>query len=193
MTPFTAFVERRSGERLRETPLRRRTAQVRLPFLGSNTSAVTRECRERRKTNDTGHDVAATMELNLDRFPTKFAMLMFLRAVLDNAETGNFGSQQPGYVDALKQAIDILERSPEPIEAIATLQGYRAYMARHTPSPLNGFVLGGLLTLQNNRGNLLSFPPPPAINFPQFHLPAWFSQAGNFQNRISKPFFPRRF
>ena len=133
MRAFTPFVERRSIARLRETPLRRRTAPVRLPSLRSKTSAGTPEFLERRKSSDTGHNVAATLELNLDRFPTKSAMLTFLRAVLDSAQTGDFGSQQPSYVDALKQAVDILERSPAPIEAIATLQGYRAYMARHGP------------------------------------------------------------
>jgi hypothetical protein len=131
MTSLTPFVERRSSARLMETPLRRRTGQVRPPSVRLNVSAGTREVLERRKSNDKGPNVAATLELNLDRFPTKSAMLTFLRTVLHSAQAGEFGSQQAGYVDALKQAVDILERSPELIEAIATLQGYQAYMAGH--------------------------------------------------------------
>ena len=132
MPAFTPFVERRSSARLRETPLRRRGGHVR-PSGRSSMLETTPELPERRKSKDKGYDVAATLELNLDRFPTKRAMLTFVRAVLHSTETGDFGSGHPGYIDALKQAVDILERSPEPIEAIATLQGYRAYMARHAP------------------------------------------------------------
>ena len=134
MNSLAPFVERRSRARLRQTPLRRRTGQVR-PLARPSASAGTLEFRERRKSND-HFNVATTLELNLDRFPTKSAMLTFLRAVLYSAEVGDFGSRHPRYVDALKQAVEVLEHSQEPIEAIATLQGYQAFMRRHQTRPL---------------------------------------------------------
>jgi hypothetical protein len=117
MTTLIPFVERRSRARLRETPLRRRQGQVRSELL------------ERRKIYDQGFNVAATLELNLDRFPSKPSMLTFLRTLLYNSEADDLASRQPDYVDALGRAVNVLESSPELIEAVATLRGYQAYMA----------------------------------------------------------------
>ena len=133
MTSLTPFVERRSSARLREIPCRRRKGQVRSGYARSGALAVPPELLERRKTTDQGSNVAATLELNLDRFPSKSAMLTFVRTLLYNAETDGFASRQPGYVNALGQAIDVLENSPEPCEAVATLRGYQAYMAGREP------------------------------------------------------------
>ena len=129
MKSVAPFVERRSSARLRQTPLRRRTGQMR-PLARSSPQTGAPGFLERRKSNDQPLNIAATLELNLDRFPTKSEMLTFLRTVLHTAEAGEFGSRQPGYVDALKQAVDVLEHSSDPIEAVATLQGYQAYMTR---------------------------------------------------------------
>ena len=131
MNSLAPFVERRNSARLRQTPLRRRTAQVR-PLARSGPATRTLESFERRESNAQPLNIAATLELNLDRFPTKSEMLSFLRAVLDTATAGEFGFQQPDYVDALKLAVDVLEHSPDPVEAIATIQGYQAYMARQS-------------------------------------------------------------
>ena len=130
MTSLTRFVERRSTARLRETPLRRRNGQVRRAVFRSGTLPGTPELRERRKSSDEGFNVAATLELNLDRFPTKPAMLTFLTALLSSAEAGDLGFRQANSVDALRQAVDFMEHSAEPIEAVATLQGYQSYVAR---------------------------------------------------------------
>jgi len=96
---------------------------------------VTPELHERRKSKQHDFDVAATLELNLDRHPSRPAMLTFLRTVLYCAEAGDFAFGHPGYVEALKRAVDVLEHSTDPLEAAATLQGYQAYMGRRGPQP----------------------------------------------------------
>lgn len=132
MNSPTPFRERRSSARLRETPLRRRNGNVRWAYLRSNPSGVPTNL-ERRKHTDERFNVAATLELNLDRFPTQAAMLTFVTSVLQSAEAGEIGSRQADYVAALRQAVDLLAHSPAPIEAVATLYGYQAYTARHAP------------------------------------------------------------
>lgn len=130
MKSLTPFVERRSSARLRETPLRRRRGDVRPTH-----SRPATEFPDRRKIPDQAFDVAAALELNLDRFPTKSAMLTFVRTLMYGAEADDLASRQPGYVNALAQAVDVLEHSPAPIEAVATLRGYQAYMAGRENRP----------------------------------------------------------
>jgi hypothetical protein len=92
------------------------------------------ELLDRRKTHDKGFDVAATLELNLDRFPTKPSMLTFLKTMAYNTEA-ELHSRRPDYVEALGQAVEVMEHSPDPIEAVATLRGYQAYMAERDTRP----------------------------------------------------------
>ena len=122
------FVERRSSARLRETPLRRRSSQVRYARQ-SGDSTITPHAAERRKSSAAGFDAAATLELNLDRYPSKVSMATFLNNLLYSAEAGDFAIRQPGYLDAIRQAVDVVEQAPATLEAVATLQGYQAYMA----------------------------------------------------------------
>ena len=129
MMSLAPFVERRSSKRLREIPCRRRKGQVRPAYVRPGALTMPPELLERRKVTDQGSNVAATLELNLDRFPTQPAMLTFVRNLLYSAEADGLSSRQPDYVNALGQAIDVLEHSPEPCEAVATLRGYQAYMA----------------------------------------------------------------
>jgi hypothetical protein len=68
------------------------------------------------------------LELNLDRYPSTAAMLTFLQSLLYAAEGNDMGPWQQAYAHALRQAIDVLQGSPSPTEAIATLKGYRAFM-----------------------------------------------------------------
>ena len=56
-------------------------------------------------------------------------MLSFLQNLLFMAEAGGSPLEQPGYLVALKQAVEVLEHSPATIEAVATLQGYQAFMS----------------------------------------------------------------
>lgn len=127
-TTLIPFVERRSSARLRETPLRRRSGQVRSAHRSSG-SAIANYTAERRKSSGTGFDIAATLELNLDRYPSKTSMVTFLNNLLYSAEEGDLALRQPEYLGAIKQAVDVIEHAPATIEAVATLQGYQAFMA----------------------------------------------------------------
>ena len=124
MASLAPFVERRSRERLRETPLRRRT-QVRPAALP----------HDRRKGGGSGTvDVAGTLELNLDRYPTTPAMLTFLQSLLYAAEDNPSGPWQSNYAGALRQAADVVQEAGSPVEAVATLQGYQSFMAARPPT-----------------------------------------------------------
>ena len=131
MTSLAPFIERRSTDRLKETPLRRRHGQVRRAQAPSRViPTIAPQLLERRKQSETGFDAAATLELNLDRFPSKPQMMTFLKTLLYNAETGDLTSRRRDYVHALEQAVEVLQQSPEPAAAVATLLGYQAYMAQ---------------------------------------------------------------
>jgi hypothetical protein len=127
MASLAPFIERRSRARLRETPLRRRN------HVGPGALA-----RERRRASGGGLDVAGTLELHLDRYPTKPAMLTFLQSLIYAAEGSDSGSWRSDYVGALRQATDVMQDATTPNEAIATLHGYQAFMAqryaRRSPS-----------------------------------------------------------
>ena len=127
MTSLDPFVERRASARLKETPLRRRGGRTRpVRFSGS-----TPDFPDRRRRAGVPFDMAATLELNLDRYPTKPAMLTFLQTLLYNAEAGDLGaSYLPAYVKALRQAVETVSQSPSPIDAAATLHGYQVFMTR---------------------------------------------------------------
>ena len=118
MDSLSPFVERRSRARLRETPLRRRTQCPSATLL-----------RDRRRKISVGVDVASSLELQLDRYPTKPAMLTYLSSLAYSAERA--GTQQGLYAEELKRAAEVVQRSQEPTEAIATLRGYQSYMALH--------------------------------------------------------------
>lgn len=119
MVTLEPFVERRSRARLSETPLRRRN-RVRPVSLPP----------ERRRGNPPGLDVAETLELNLDRYPTKPGMLTFLQSLIYAAEDNQSGDWRSNYVGALKQAADVVQDAGNPVEAVATLHGYQAFMAQ---------------------------------------------------------------
>ena len=117
MELLAPFVERRSQARLRETPLRRRSHVVKPTAR-----------QERRQMGSGSIDIPGIIELNLDRYPTKAAMLTYLQSLLYAAEASHMGALQLDYVVALRKAIDALADSPGPLEAAATLQGYRRYL-----------------------------------------------------------------
>ena len=122
MASLEPFVERRSRARLRETPLRRRN------HVGPGSVA-----RDRRESSGSGLDVAGTLELHLDRYPSKPAMLTFLQSLIYAAEGSDSGPWRTDYVGALKQAADVVQDAGTPNEAIATLHGYQAFMAGRAP------------------------------------------------------------
>jgi hypothetical protein len=86
---------------------------------------------ERRRTDEPSLDSARILEINLDRYPTKPAMLTYLQSLLYAAEANDMGPWQVDYVVALTKAIDALEDSPSPVEAAATLQGYRSFISEY--------------------------------------------------------------
>ncbi len=110
------FVERRSAARLRETPLRRRS-RIRH-------SGVARDRRRRRPK----FDVAELLETNLDRYPSQAALSAFLQSLVYSAELTAADTWRSNYVAALQQALDVVQAAEGPREAIATLQGYQAYV-----------------------------------------------------------------
>ena len=74
--------------------------------------------------------MAALLELNLDRFPTKEAMLTLLHAWLYTAERETMGDNMPRYIAALHDAIRALEASSHPVEAVAVLRDQQAARIR---------------------------------------------------------------
>jgi hypothetical protein len=103
--------ERRRVVHLPEIHVRRRRGQVRPPYLHT----------ERRRARGTGFDVAATLELNLDRYPTKKGMLTLLRTWLFAAEREGVDERRLAYVCALRDAINVMEDAPNPLHAVALL------------------------------------------------------------------------
>jgi hypothetical protein len=70
------------------------------------------------------------MELNLDRFPTKAAMLAVLRTWLRAAEQERITDRRPAYVFALRDAIEAVEETAHPVQAIAALRDLQAARIR---------------------------------------------------------------
>ena len=103
--------ERRRIIRLPEIHVRRRRGQVRLPYLHT----------ERRRARNAGFDVAATLELNLDRYPTKTAMLTLLRIWLNVAEREGVDERRLAYVCVLRDAINVMQDALDPLHAVALL------------------------------------------------------------------------
>ena len=130
MELLAPFIERRGQARLRATPLRRRKAHIH--------SLDPRPLRsERRRVDDRSIGIAQTLELNLDRYPTKPAMLTHLQCLLYAAEANDVVLWQLEYVVSLMRAITVLEASPGSIETVATLYGYQAYMQTHRAAGLH--------------------------------------------------------
>jgi hypothetical protein len=120
MSPLAPFVERRSRARLGDTPLRRR-AQFRPATL----------LKDRRSTYYDGFDVAGALELQLDRYPTSAAMLSYVQSLMYATDDEPGSAWRTGYLLALQRASEVLQTAGTAVEAVATLQGYQAWMARH--------------------------------------------------------------
>ena len=68
-----------------------------------------------------GVDVAAALELYLDRYPTTDGMLTLLQSWLYGAEASGLASTQPDYVRELSRAVDLMKAAPDPAHAIVWL------------------------------------------------------------------------
>ena len=106
------FSERHSVPRSGEIYTRRRRRLGQVAHLHT----------ERRRARRASFDVAAALELNLDRFPTRGGMLTLLRSWLYAAEREGLDGMRPDYTVALSHAAQIMEQSSEPVAAIALLR-----------------------------------------------------------------------
>jgi hypothetical protein len=101
----------------------RRRSSVRddiFPSLGARLAAA--RLIERRKKKPAGFDVAAALEANLDRHPTKEELWHLLTRWLDAAKREKLAERFPDYVKALERAMVVLTKAPSPQKAIETLQ-----------------------------------------------------------------------
>src|SRR5690242_11973198 len=91
-----------------EIPLRRRK-QIR--FRGAPHTLLALPAPplvDRRRKRNNGFDVAAALELNLDRYPTQDELRTLLSYWLNSAETHELGHHDPSYMPALKRALVIV-------------------------------------------------------------------------------------
>ena len=123
MEVLAPFEEKRSPDRLKDTPLRRRH-HVR-PIAAA---------QERRAQQNGQLGIAATLEQNLDRFPTQAGMSTFLASLIYAAEHTETGMWRARHIVALKRAQTVLQTMADPVKAIATLQGYERFMTQRTSS-----------------------------------------------------------
>lgn len=77
---------------------------------------------ERRRPPSTPFDIAGALELNLDRFPTKAAMLTLLQSWLYAAEAEDLNDTRPAYAHALRVAIEIMRSADNPVQALPRLR-----------------------------------------------------------------------
>jgi hypothetical protein len=102
--------ERRARDRSQGIALRRRQGQL----------VYTRH--ERRRTRHSGFDVAAALEMHLDRFPTREALVVLLDSWLYQAERSGLCDEREAYCTALELALDTMKAAPDPVAAITVLQ-----------------------------------------------------------------------
>jgi hypothetical protein len=101
--------ERRARDRSQGILLRRRHEQ-------RHTRA------DRRRSALAGFDVAAALELQLDRFPTRRAMLVLLESWLYCANPCGRSDREDSYTRSISQAIGVMATAPDPVTATAMLQ-----------------------------------------------------------------------
>ena len=100
--------ERRSRDRAQGIVLRRRMKRL----VDANA--------ERRRSEQSGFDIAAALELHLDQCTTRRAMLALLESWL--SETNASVERDEDYVRAIERAIEVMKSAPDPLSAIAILQ-----------------------------------------------------------------------
>jgi hypothetical protein len=77
---------------------------------------------ERRRANLQGFDIAAVLEMHLDQCRTRRAMLDLLNGWLVEARNAPPEAQDPNYISAVEQSIEIMKSAPDLETAIAILQ-----------------------------------------------------------------------
>ena len=99
-----------------QLPLRRRNGQIRFSHSRG----------DRRKNRTSGFDVAAALELQLDRCPTKDALLRLLKTWFAAARQQGVSARMTQYRYALARAIRVMTKAPTAEEAILELQRIQA-------------------------------------------------------------------
>ena len=102
--------ERRARDRSQGFALRRRRQELIDASL------------ERRRSERSGFDIAAALEMHLDECKTRRAMLTLLESWLAEARNAGPEEQDESYVQAVERAIEVMRSSPDPLTAIAVLQ-----------------------------------------------------------------------
>src|SRR5688572_28227967 len=96
----TVHPERRKSDRTEGPTLRRRHGQL-------------VHTRIERRHPYAGFDIAAALELHLDRFPTREAMLVLLESWFYQAEVSGLGEHVGGYAEAVARAAEIMRAAPD--------------------------------------------------------------------------------
>jgi hypothetical protein len=99
-----------------QPPLRRRNGQIRFSHSRG----------DRRKPKTSGFDVAAALELQLDRHPGKNALLRLLKTWFAAARQQGVSARMIQYRYALARAIRVMTKAPTAEEAILELQRIQA-------------------------------------------------------------------
>ncbi|MGZ5177904.1 MAG: hypothetical protein ACXWCS_25840 [Burkholderiales bacterium] len=76
---------------------------------------------ERRKKKPAGFDIAAALEANLDRYPTKEDLWQLLTSWMDAAKREGLGARHPDYLKALERAMVVMANAPTATHAITVL------------------------------------------------------------------------
>jgi hypothetical protein len=100
--------ERRARDRAQGIVLRRRLKRL----VDAN--------QERRRSERSGFDIAAALELHLDECKTRRAMLTLLESWLSEANAA--ADRDEEYTRAIEHAAEVMKSAPDPLSAIAILQ-----------------------------------------------------------------------
>jgi hypothetical protein len=75
---------------------------------------------ERRRSDESGFDIAGALELHLDQCTTRRAMLTLLESWVSEANAG--AERDQAYIGAIERAMGVMKSAPDPLTAIAILQ-----------------------------------------------------------------------
>ena len=78
--------------------------------------------QERRQNSRPEFDIAAALEMHLDQYKTRHAMMRLLDTWLKEARSGDEASQDAAYISAVERAIEVMKAEADVETAIAVLQ-----------------------------------------------------------------------
>jgi hypothetical protein len=77
---------------------------------------------DRRRSNRSGFDIGAALELHLDQYKTRRSMVNLLQQWLTEARGRDQDGQDAEYIAAVERAIDVMGKAPDLETAIIMLQ-----------------------------------------------------------------------